>query len=146
MDKKKCNYKTLELDNIVLELSKIYNIEERKAFDVYKKINHKEFNKKFVEKIRKFLSKNKLVIIEGALTSKKLIDEVFKNYEFLFVYLYPSSIDRYCYRIKKRLESTKKEKVSNIIIKEQVKKMQLESKERLNKFINDGYKVNVIKV
>ena len=68
MDKKKCNYKTLELDNIVLELSKIYNIEERKAFDVYKKINHKEFNKKFVEKIRNFLSKNKLVIIEGALT------------------------------------------------------------------------------
>jgi len=105
---KMADYKILELDNLVRKLAKQFKVGKapnyNDAFKIYKNIGSDRFIASFIKHIRKFINSNKYVIIEGALSSKELINKIFANKDFLFVYLYPWYINNYYSRILNRMK------------------------------------------
>ena len=101
------DYKILELDVLVRQLGKKYNVGEspefNKAFQVYKNKAPSALIREFISKIRSFIRNNEYTIIEGALVSITLINRIFKNIDYTFIYLYPWFTQNYYKRIMKRL-------------------------------------------
>ena len=107
--KNKGNYKILELDILVRELGEKHNFgtypNYNKAFKVYKNQAPAALTREFVKLIRQFIVKNEYVIIEGALNAVPLINKIFRNFTYTFIYLYPWFVKNYYSRIAKRIQN-----------------------------------------
>lgn len=101
-------YKILELDLIVRKLASKHKIGTAPnydpAFKIYKDNLTPEFRKEFIQIIRNFIKANKYSLIEGAISSVELINDIFKNISYTFIYLYPWFVKDYADRITKRLK------------------------------------------
>lgn len=154
-------YTILELDLIIRKLGKKYKLGEAPdynlAFKIYKNKLPKNIVNDFVKQIRTFIKKHNNVIIEGAISSPELLKKIFKDINYSFIYLYPTSIERYYERLMKRYikdikNKTKTlpfwnkipEKINKKFMKNIAKEMKNQSIERYKMFNNTGF--NILRV
>lgn len=172
----KYNYKILELDKIIRNIAKKYNIghapDYAKAFSIYKGDQSEAIMKDFINEIHTFIDKypNNPILIEGAISNAQLINNIFsKQYSiFAFIYLNPSNIKKYASQMMKRFKEDKRNKTKTLsiwpevsteinnlptnspkvsqFIMKQAKQSKKKSDERLQYFISNKFKVYIINI
>jgi len=99
-------YRVIETDEIIRKLARKFRMKAKDAFgfNVYRNQGNRKMINMFIREVRYHIHKNcnKKLVIEGGLSDSTLINNVFRDINYTFIFLNPVSTERYYKRIYKR--------------------------------------------